>query len=400
MTAVALQYVLLVLSIFRSCCSLSLSNNNRFYQGRGSSFPCSSRRIVVSSTVCMADKGFGTGGKGGGGFGAKKSGKATTATEKPSREAIAKNIQKKYGGTTSSEIAIGTQKRIEESMMNLPVHLQVATRLYQQLQRWNARLANMSILQQANIPQPEIDGSRRAQLELDRICQENDVTMVDLHNIFQRITWDASADAKAARSLTGVMPPEIAMRVDSACKIIVDAVKQSQNPNPRCLDVGCGFGVLVPHLIKDGRLSPNQIFGVDLSSEMIRNARAQNHHAVRFEAADFLEKYIGPTDDDGMFDGIIFCSSLHDLPDPIAALRKAGTLLRSHGKIVVVHPQGSAHVNKQVESNPVLVKRGLPEKNELLQLAEELGLSLEIEPASPNTPADIANGYLTVLQKK
>jgi SAM-dependent methyltransferase len=386
-----IQIVIIFLLTIRTVVMFSLSP---LY---GAKYPSSylvTRKVHVSIAVNMATKGFGSSG-GGGGFGSK----SPTAPKRPTKEAIAKNIQKKYGGTTSSEIVAGTQKRVEESMKNLPTHLQIATKLYQQLQRWNSRLENMSILQQSNIPQSDIDGAKRAQFEFDRICEEHNVTVTDLHNIFQRITWDASADAKAARSLTGAMSPEIAQRVNTACRIIGEALKESDHPKPRCLDVGCGFGVLVPHLIEAGGVIRNQIYGVDLSSEMIRNARELNHRDIQFTAADFLEEYCGPNDDDGMFNGIIFCSSLHDLPDPIKALKKAESLLRPCGKIVIVHPQGAGHVNKQVESNPVLVQRGLPDSNELRCVGEEIGLVLTLAPAKANTPEDLSNGYLAVLQK-
>ena len=59
------------------------------------------------------------------------------------------------------------------------------------------------------------------------------------------------------------------------------------------------------YLTKAG-LSTKQIMGVDLSSEMIRNAQEQ-HPGISFEAADFI-KY---KDEDG-FEVIIFCSALHD----------------------------------------------------------------------------------------
>jgi hypothetical protein len=58
-----------------------------------------------------------------------------------------------------------------------------------------------SRLDQTKILTQDMDGARRAEEELDRIYQEYDLTENDLHNIFQKNTWDASADAKAARAL-------------------------------------------------------------------------------------------------------------------------------------------------------------------------------------------------------
>lgn len=176
------------------------------------------------------------------------------------------------------------------------------------------------------------------------------------------------------------------------CSIVASTVQASSANDGRCLDVGCGFGTIVPNLLSAG-LEPNQIYGVDLSSEMIRNA-VDLHPKCTFEAAEFL-LYQGPS---GGFDSIIFCSTLHDLPDQGAALRKASELLRPQGSIVIVHAQGAGHVEKQVHSNPVLVRRGLPNEKELRELAGDLGLSLAKIPALPNSAQDDDEGYLAVLQ--
>lgn len=328
---------------------------------------------LVRPSVCwVAAKGFGTSG----------------ASNKPSSKAVLKRVQKKYGGTTPQEIAMGTQRSIEKAMSEFPPHLQLATTLYQQLRKWNARLETMSILQQASISAPELEGAKRAQSELNRIYEDHGLSDADLHNIFQQVTWDASADAKAARALTGKMPTDIAARVEKACAIIIEATGNEG----LCLDVGCGFGTLVPNLSR--KLRRSQIHGVDLSPEMIRNA-VELYPDCHFEACDFLQ-YKGPTSG---FDGILFCSALHDFPDPFAALRKASSLLRPGGTLVVVHAQGAAHVNRQVQSNPVLVQRGLPTGEELQNFASDLDLRLVVEPFKANTPRDTDEGYLVVLKK-
>lgn len=337
-----------------------------------------------SFTQCRAKKSGG----GGGGFGAAK-----LAPKKPSKQAVAKKIQKTYGGTSQQDIARGTQQQMEKAMTSLPPHLQAATQLYQQLQKWNSLISSMSVLDQTKIPTQDMDGARRAKEELDRIYQEYDLTENDVHNIFQKITWDASADAKAARALTGKMPKEIEDRIDKACSIVADAVKAA-GEDGTCLDVGCGFGVLTPSLTKAG-VDQKQIYGVDLSPEMIRNAQ-EFYPGASFEEADFFA-YEPNAKIDG-FDAIILCSALHDLPDSVGALKKAASLLRPKGKLVIVHAQGASHVKKQVSANPVLVKRGLPDADELREL--DIGLTLVVEPAGANSREESFQGYLAVLQKK
>ena len=326
--------------------------------------------VPHSSTRRLAKKG------GGGGFGAK-----ATKPKKVSKEAMLKQVKKKYGGTSAQEIAQGTQKQIDRAMSELPSHLQVATQLYQQLLKWDSYVSTLSILQQSNLPPAELEGATLAREQLDQLCAEHQLTTADLHNTLQRITWDASADAKVARSLTGNMPLHIAERVDKACAYVGQG---------RCLDVGCGYGVLVPNLLKAG-VRASQITGVDLSPEMIRNAQLL-HPGVEFVATDF-----GAFTDETGFDAILFCAALHDLPDAKAALTKAASLLRPNGVIVIVHPQGNSHVLAQSKANPILVQRGLPTTEELEAL--DLGLSLVVAPAAAGTPDETRDGYLAVLQK-
>ena len=317
------------------------------------------------------------------GFGASK--EKSTKSKKPNKKTIVKQLQKTYGGTSPEDIARGTQRIIDRRLKGLPPHFQIAVQLYQQLQQWNYRLQGMTVLQQANLPTQEMDGANRAQEELDRLMNEHDFTTTDLHNLLQVATWDASADAKAARSVTGNMPIDIERRVQRGCDVVGEAVAD----DGRCLDVGCGFGVMLPYLRKAG-VSLKQIHGIDLSPEMIRNAESLNPGAS-WEAGDFFQYQ-----PDFKFDSILFCSSLHDLPDPMEALQKAGALLNPGGKIVIIHPQGASHVQNQVRSNPVLVQRGLPSSSELSDLD---GLELEIEPAVAKSQQEAKSGYLAVLKK-
>ena len=211
----------------------------------------------------------------------------------------------------------------------------------------------------------------------------------------QRITWDASADAKASRADTGVMPDRFRARVQRACREVADAVGKGGRDG-RCLDVGCGHGTLVPELTGLG-VKPGQIVGVDLSPEMVRNAR-ERYRGVNFVAGDFLGEFL-EGEEGGGFDGIVFCSSLHDLPDVGASLARAAGLLRPEGKLVVLHAQGSAHVAGQNKANPTLVKRPLPTAQELEGIAAELGLELIHAPAELGSKRDEEEGYLTILKK-
>jgi demethylmenaquinone methyltransferase/2-methoxy-6-polyprenyl-1,4-benzoquinol methylase len=331
-----------------------------------------------------------------------------------SKEDVAKRIKAAYGGTSQQDIAAGTQRRIEASLRGLPDHLRLAAQLYQKLTLWDDRVSRMSLLEQSKIPPADAEGAERAREELDGLMDRHNLTKATLHNTFQQITWDSSADAKAARALAGApMQDDVRRRIDRACSIVAESVaaREGEPLERRCLDVGCGYGVLVPHLVQAG-VKPRQIVGVDLSPEMIRNAREQHGggdrsrsrgggNAPQFVACDFVDEFQDP--EGSGFDAVLFCSSLHDMPDPILALHKAAGLLNREGVLVIVHPQGAGHVQNQRFQNPTLVRRGLPDAAELEELARGgaalSGLQVVTAPAPAGSTEESNQGYLAVLKR-
>lgn len=326
----------------------------------------------------------------GGGFGSNTGAKGKSKKGKMSNKKklqIKERVLKDYGG----DIQKGTSKRMDDAMAALPQHIQSVAELYKKVVRWDAYIASISEEQKAKLPPRDVDGANHAKAQLESFLTEYDMVENDLHNIFQKITWDASADAKAANAAVGKMPAHIEERVDKACQVVADAVKIKGRKEGRLLDVGTGHGALIPNLVKAG-LYANQITGIDLSTEMIRNAK-ETYRGVEFIAMDFLQ--FNP--DDG-YDGILFCSSLHDLPDMKVSLAKAASLLKPEGKLVILHAQGGTHVVGQVKANPVMVKRKLPTAEELEEIAKENNLSLEYEPAEAGSARDEEEGYLAILR--
>lgn len=321
------------------------------------------------------------------GFGAGERTKKFVA-RKTMRASDAKKAEDKLMESYGGNIARGTEERINKAMSALPSHIQRSALLYKQTEQWNARLAKISLLSQSTLSYEDFDGARRAKDELEMIYQQHGLGGNDMQMLYQKLTWDASAEAKAVRSVILKMPKDIEARVDKACGIIARAVKVA-GVHGRCLDVGCGYGVLVPFLTGLNVL-PSQIVGVDLSSDMIYHAQ-KLHQGVAFITSDFLENY----EDMEGFDGIIFCSSLHDLPDLIGALKKAVGLLRPNGKVVIMHAQGASHVVGQNKANPVMVRRSLPDGDELIALG--LTMTLEFVPADAGSALEAKDGYLAVL---
>lgn len=337
--------------------------------------------------TCLYAGGFGNPSKGSSRKGAEAKNKVSTSNKKKIQ--IKQRVLEEYGG----DIAKGTEQRVQAFMSALPPDVQEVANLYKKVRLWDASMSSLSVMQQANIPQRDIEGAKRARAQLEASLLELGLTENDIHNIFQKITWDASADAKAMNAKIGKMPEVIEERVNRACRIVAESVRKKSRKDGSCLDVGCGHGTLVPNLTRAG-IYPNQITGVDLSPEMIRNAKSM-HRGVNFIDTDFLR-----FDPAKKFDAIIFCSALHDLPDMEQSLVKAASLLQPGGKLVLLHAQGAQNVVSQHRANPVLVKRCLPDRDELAALANKMNLLLELQPWEPGSDMDEKEGYLAVLLKK
>ncbi|GAB3168721.1 class I SAM-dependent methyltransferase [Myceligenerans halotolerans] len=102
---------------------------------------------------------------------------------------------------------------------------------------------------------------------------------------------------------------------------------------PRLLDLGCGIGQAALAL---ARAYPDaSVLGVDLDDDSVTEARhaataAQLDDRVRFTAADAASLAA-----DGPFDLITMFETLHDMGDPVGALRTARSLLAAGGEVLV-----------------------------------------------------------------
>mmetsp|Transcript_8128 Transcript_8128/g.16875 ORF Transcript_8128/g.16875 Transcript_8128/m.16875 type:complete len:441 (+) Transcript_8128:51-1373(+) len=335
----------------------------------------------------------------------KKGGGAET----PERAKLrwANKLKRVYGGTSAEEIAAGTEKRIGIMMKEtLDEPIRRALKLRQIVHGFERQIVGMDAeaLRQ-RFTKDEIDQAIANRRAFEEHCEANQLYPHDLQVAMQRLTWDASADAKACRSVTGTMPATIMNRVTKASEMAYEAVS-NEGDNGLVLDVGCGYGVMVPFLKKAG-FKAQQIHGVDLSSEMIEHAKTFYPDVARkgkFEAMDFFAET--DEDDRNKYRAVIFCSALHDMPDLRAALLKTKYELlnteKAGSRLVIVHAQGASHVLKQNRQNPLLVPRGLPTKSDLEEwlCGEEGGPAMKLihEPAEPKSEGETREGYLAVLE--
>lgn len=97
----------------------------------------------------------------------------------------------------------------------------------------------------------------------------------------------------------------------------------------RVLDVGCGTGALAGYVLDS--LPACKLTGVDISPEMLRQARVRLGDAATFMPGDAEKLPFG----DGAFDVVIMNDVFHHCPDPRRAAFEAWRVLAAGGVLVL-----------------------------------------------------------------
>jgi SAM-dependent methyltransferase len=107
-------------------------------------------------------------------------------------------------------------------------------------------------------------------------------------------------------------------------------------PGEQVLDLGCGPGVLAPHVAAAGA----RYTGVDASPRLIRFARRHHGAHGRFFVGDATRLSESPGLAAGSFDAAVFLLSIQDIDPLDDALACAAWALRPGGRVVVLmmHP--------------------------------------------------------------
>ena len=98
----------------------------------------------------------------------------------------------------------------------------------------------------------------------------------------------------------------------------------------RILDIGCGNGRLLKMITNKAKV---EAFGIDVSEEMIKTARDENHEITFLVSEADKTPY-----EDGFFDAITVCCAFHHFVDPVAFLKEAHRILKPQGKIYIADP--------------------------------------------------------------
>lgn len=106
----------------------------------------------------------------------------------------------------------------------------------------------------------------------------------------------------------------------------------------RVADVACGTGVLFPEILSR---NPALLFGVDLSGEMIKKARAKiSDPRLRLAAADVFD-----VRETGFDTVLLYCAYPH-FPDRARLAEKLAGMLKPGGRVMVAHGEGREEVNR------------------------------------------------------
>ncbi|GAA1183495.1 class I SAM-dependent methyltransferase [Pseudonocardia alaniniphila] len=105
----------------------------------------------------------------------------------------------------------------------------------------------------------------------------------------------------------------------------------------RAADVGCGLGAST--IIMAQTYPATEWIGIDSHPRSIELARSRAADAGVSDLIDFQEA--GATELSGPYDFVTFLDCLHDMPDPLGALRAARAALTRDGHVMLVEPKSS-----------------------------------------------------------
>lgn len=128
----------------------------------------------------------------------------------------------------------------------------------------------------------------------------------------------------------------------------LDGVKEKLEKGAKVADIGCGYGISTIIMAKE---FPNSIFfGFDNHLPSIEKAKQQ----ARLEGLEGRVKFMTNSANEsleGDFDFITFFDCLHDMGDPVGAMKQAWKSLKSDGTCMIVEPMA----NDKLEDNLNLV---------------------------------------------
>jgi len=119
-------------------------------------------------------------------------------------------------------------------------------------------------------------------------------------------------------------------------KLAIPAVLTSLDLNQKSqvIDIGCGTGVLAPHIIR----SSAHYTGIDISHKLIKKARYYHQKSAQFRVGD--ARKLTATLDASFYDVAIFLLSIQDMNPLDTVIQSTAQITKSGGTLVILmtHP--------------------------------------------------------------
>ncbi|THB65940.1 MAG: methyltransferase domain-containing protein, partial [Desulfovibrio sp.] len=116
---------------------------------------------------------------------------------------------------------------------------------------------------------------------------------------------------------------------------LLDLLHRHCGQGLRILDVGCGAGYMSLELARAG----HHVLGIDVSQECIRAAETTRDNNPYTDGFGSLEYRVEPfMQSRGEYDVVLFCVSMHHMPDLDAVVAHAHSLTKSGGHLLFYEP--------------------------------------------------------------
>lgn len=147
-------------------------------------------------------------------------------------------------------------------------------------------------------------------------------------------------------------------------------------PGDRVLDVGCGTGIMIPHIRRYLR-GEGVIVAVDVSERMIDIAKEKfppdEYPDVKLIRADINEMTISDE-----YDAILCYSCFPHLKDQPKAVRHLSGGLRDEGRLIIAHSESRDSINDMHKNAGDAVSSDyLPTSEEIAEMMKRSGLDIK-----------------------
>lgn len=144
-------------------------------------------------------------------------------------------------------------------------------------------------------------------------------------------------------------------------------------PGDCVLDVGCGTGILVPHVL-ERITATGTLYELDFADKMIEANKILNKEDnIRFIISDVESTPLN----DASCDVVICFSCFPHFHDKEKAVKTLSRILKKQGAFIVSHFESSEGINKHHESCHAVMHDHLPDKASMLALLQAESLDVD-----------------------